>query len=64
MDWSFETVQELQLACLEFLEQYNREFIPERPGYLTFNEVHQKLLAGTCEVARIQSLTCPRNHLR
>lgn len=42
---TFETVEELRLALLEFKERYNREWLVERHGYSTPRQARQRLLA-------------------
>ena len=41
---TFETVEELRLALLEFKERYNREWLVERHGYSTPQQTRQRLL--------------------
>jgi len=42
---TFETVEELRLALLEFKERYNREWLIERHRYATPQQARQRLLA-------------------
>ena len=43
---TFETVEELRLALLEFKERYNREWLMERHGYCTPQQTRQRLMAS------------------